>query len=84
MRSYIKDVNMDVRTVSPKIRSGRFLWMDDKSKKRYLTVLNKKIADGFYTSDRILSRIVDEMAPVFNDFLDGDGPATNELSNSFR
>jgi hypothetical protein len=80
---YFKDVNMDVRTVSPNIRNGRFLWMDEKEQKRYLAVLNKKIAEGFYTSDQILSRLVDEMAPVFNDFLDGDNASTN-LSKSYR
>jgi hypothetical protein len=80
---YFKDVNMDVRPVSPNIRNGRFLWMDEKEQKRYLAVLNKKITEGFFASDQILSRLVDEMAPVFNDFLDGDIPSTN-LSKSYR
>jgi len=75
---------MDVRKESPNIRTGRFLWMDEKSRKRYLAALNKKIAEGFFSSDIIITRLVDEMAPVFNDFLDSDAMAKNELSKSYR
>jgi hypothetical protein len=66
---------MDARKNSPNIRTGRFLWMEEKAKKRYLTVLRKKITEGYFSSNRILIRLVDEIAPVFNDSLDGN---TNE------
>jgi len=63
---------MDVRAISSKIRMGRFLWLDEKAQKSYLLGLNKKIAEGYFTSDQILTRIVDEMAPVFNDSVEDD------------
>jgi hypothetical protein len=45
---------------------GRFMWMDDSAKKEYLSSLNKKISEGYYSSDRILSNIVEDLAPVFD------------------
>jgi hypothetical protein len=75
---------MDVRNDSPNSRAGRFLWMDEKARKRYLAVLNKKIAKGYFSSDPILSKLVEDMAPVFNDFLDGDIPMKNERTSASR
>ena len=69
---------MDVRNDSSKIRLGRFLWMDEKARMRYLAALKKKIAEGYFSSDQIIVRLVDEMAPVFNDFLDNDMPDKND------
>ena len=60
---------------------GRFLWMDQKAKKRYLALLNKKIAEGYFSSDQILVRLVEEMAPVFNEFLDDDIPTNNKRTS---
>jgi hypothetical protein len=64
---------MDARGHSLNIRTGRFLWMEETARKRYLATLKKRIAEGYFSSDRILVSLVDEMAPVFNDFL-GDDP----------
>jgi hypothetical protein len=69
---------MDVRKDGSAVRGGRFLWMDEKAKKRYLAAINKKIAEGFFSSEQIILRIVDEMAPVFNDFLDTKIPEKND------
>lgn len=63
---------MDARRHSLNIRAGRFLWMEEKEKQRYLEILTKRIENGYFSSDRILAYLVDEIAPVFNDFLDHD------------
>jgi hypothetical protein len=71
MRHHFKDEAVETCR-SPNIRSGRFLWMDEHSKRQYLAVLNKKIIEGYFTSERILSKIVEEIAPVFSEHLDND------------
>jgi hypothetical protein len=63
---------VETRSESPNIRSGRFLWMDEQSKKRYLAALNKKITEGYFSSEQIIGKIVEELAPVFNEHLDAD------------
>lgn len=52
---------------NPALRQGQFQWMDEPEKKNYLTRLKKKIDDGFYFSDKVISCIVDEIAPVLNE-----------------
>ena len=69
MRNF-KDKGMDARSHSPNIRTGRFLWMEEKARKRYLAMLKKRIAEGYFYSDRIIVSLVDEIAPVFDDFLE--------------
>ncbi len=36
-------------------------------------MLKKRIEEGYYFSDKVITRIVDEIAPVLNDCLDRDG-----------
>jgi hypothetical protein len=77
-----KDKGMDARSRSHNIRTGRFLWMEEKDQKRYLATLRKRIAEGYFSSDRILVSITDEMAPVFNDFL-GEDPGEGGQRSSY-
>jgi len=63
---------VEPRSTSPNIRAGRFSWMDEQSKKRYLTALNSKISEGYFSSEKILLKVVDELAPVFSEHLDAD------------
>ncbi|MGB7566865.1 MAG: hypothetical protein WBM07_03325 [Chitinivibrionales bacterium] len=63
---------MKERKESPNIRTGQFLWMDKKSRERYLAVLNKKISEGYYCSDSTLAKVVDELAPIFNENINHD------------
>jgi hypothetical protein len=49
------------------IRRGRFLWLPEPARKTYLKTLKVKIAKGYFTSDSILSQIVDELAPLYID-----------------
>ncbi len=50
---------------NPALRQGQFLWRDKDSQAEYVTRLKAKIANGFYFSDQVMGKIVDEMAPVF-------------------
>ena len=52
---------------NPALRQGQFQWMDELDKQSYLSKLKKKIDEGFYFSDKVISRIVDEIAPALND-----------------
>ncbi len=58
---------------NPAIRQGRFIWMDESTKKNYLSTLKKRIEEGYYFSDNVITRIVDEIAPVINDTIEHDG-----------
>jgi hypothetical protein len=62
-----KDEKVKNRKESPNIRTGRFLWMDEKSRKNYLSILTKKISEGYFCSENILMKVVEEIAPVFDD-----------------
>ncbi|MBD3420570.1 MAG: hypothetical protein GF398_10680 [Chitinivibrionales bacterium] len=52
------------------IRKGRFINLDEDSQQSYLNELSRKIENGYYFSDRIMEKIVDEIAPVFQDHLE--------------
>ncbi len=52
-------------------RLGKFLWRDSEEEKdAYLRQLREKITDGFFTSDDVLSSIVDELAPAVSSAMD--------------
>jgi len=52
---------------STAVHRGRFLWLPESARKDYLKSLQDKISKGYYTSDSILSQIVDELAPLYAD-----------------
>lgn len=58
---------------NPSIRQGRFQWMDDAAKKQYISIIKKRISDGYYFSEKIITQVVDEIAPVINDTVEQDG-----------
>ncbi len=58
---------------NPALRQGQFLWMDESTKRDYISRLKRRIEDGYYFSDKVITRIVDEIAPVLNDTIDHDG-----------
>lgn len=51
-------------------RKGKFVGMQEQDRQLYIKSLKKKISDGYFYSDAILSRIVDDIAPVFSDSVD--------------
>jgi hypothetical protein len=48
--------------------------MDEDSRKSYLEALNRKIVEGYYFSDSILGKVVEDLAPLMGE------PAMNELA----
>jgi hypothetical protein len=58
---------------SPNIRKGRFLWMEQKEKERFISELKAKIAQGYYFSDVIFTKIADDLAPVMADAVEDSG-----------
>ena len=64
---------MSKNNVSPSnVRQGRFLWIAENLRSDYLAALCKKISDGYYFSDPILSRIAEDLAPVYADAASND------------
>lgn len=57
---------------NPALRRGQFIWMDEGPRKNYIDELKKKISNGFYSSDKVISKIVEEIAPVLNDTVNHD------------
>ena len=54
------------------VRKGKFQWMNEESKQRFLEQLSERIAAGYYFSDPIIAKVVDEIAPVIEDSIDDD------------
>ncbi len=55
---------------SPNIRKGRFLWMERNERDLFINDLKIKIAQGYYYSDAIFSKIAEELTPVMADTID--------------
>ncbi len=52
-------------------RMGKFLWRESVDEQEaYLKQLRSKIADGFFSSDSVLSSLVDEIAPAVSSSID--------------
>jgi hypothetical protein len=55
----------DRRNYPSNVRQGRFLWMSETAQRDYLTTLKQRISEGYYYSDGILSRIAEDLAPMY-------------------
>lgn len=64
---------METPSRNPSIRRGRFQWMDDAAKKKYLSIIKQRISDGYYFSEKVMTQVVEEIAPVINDTVEQDG-----------
>jgi hypothetical protein len=52
-------------------RLGKFLWMDSETdRNEYLQSLREKISGGYFTSDKVIGSIVDDLAPAVSTSLD--------------
>jgi hypothetical protein len=60
---------MNLQQQSTALRKGQFLWMDPAARNDYLQKLRKRISEGYYYSERIFSKVVDEIAPVFEEII---------------
>ncbi|NLL14731.1 MAG: hypothetical protein GX267_15110 [Fibrobacter sp.] len=56
-------------TVHNSIKKGRFLWMESPAKEKYVASLKKKVESGYYFSELILTKIVDELAPIISEIV---------------
>ncbi len=72
----VRDDVMETPPKNPALRQGQFHWMNEPAKKSYLSMLKKRIDEGYYFSDKVVTRIVDEIAPVLNDCVEQDGMVT--------
>lgn len=59
-----------LRKESTHIRSGKFLWMEEGQKKEYLKDLKRRIEIGYFFNDSIVAKIVDDIAPIMDDYVD--------------
>jgi len=53
-------------------RKGQFLWMEETDRESYVSILKKKITEGYFNSDAILMKIVEELAPVMADTISNE------------
>ena len=53
------------RNCPSNVRQGRFLWMSDTAQHDYLATLKRKISEGYFFSEAILSRIAEDLAPMY-------------------
>lgn len=53
------------------LRRGQFLWLDKAAQQRYLHTLKRRIAEGYYNSDLVFSKVVEEIAPVLEEIVAG-------------
>jgi hypothetical protein len=55
---------------SPNIRKGRFLWMEKSERDSFLCELNARIAQGYYYSDFVFSKIAEDLSQVMAETVD--------------
>jgi hypothetical protein len=48
-------------------RKGQFLWMDPPARNNYLQNLKAKISEDYFFSESVLSKIVDDLAPIIDE-----------------
>jgi predicted DNA-binding protein (UPF0278 family) len=46
--------------------------MEEGSKKEYLKDLRRRIENGYFFKEGIVTKIVEDIAPVMNDCIDGE------------
>ena len=63
---------MEHKHANPALRKGRFLWMEPAARNAYLSKLKERISEGYFYSDRIFSKIADDLAPVLEEVVASD------------
>lgn len=56
-----------MENINPKTgkRLGKFLWKEEEDEREnYIKSLREKIQKGYYTSDNVVSTLIDELAPA--------------------
>jgi hypothetical protein len=62
-----KDGTMDTGKQNTANRKGQFLWMEPSARTSYLQTLKKKISDGFYYSESVLSKVAEDLTPILEE-----------------
>jgi hypothetical protein len=57
-----------------KTRQGRFLWMPENNRTDYLVLLRRKIEQGYFFTEPVLTRLVEELAPTYSESVNDDYP----------
>ncbi len=55
---------------SPGVKKGRFMWREEPDRRQYIRQLTARIRQGYYQSDDVLDKVVEELAPAFSDSLE--------------
>jgi hypothetical protein len=63
---------MEQASRNPSLRQGRFFGMDEDTKKKYISMIKRRISDGYYFSEKVMTYVVDEIAPVLNESIEDD------------
>jgi hypothetical protein len=50
-----------------KTRQGRFLWMPETLRSDYLVLLRRKIDQGYFFTEPVLTSLVEDLAPTYSD-----------------
>lgn len=58
---------MEIKNDFPNVRRGKFLWMEKSAQKSYIDSLKRKINEGYFQTDNVLSKIAEDLTPVFGD-----------------
>ncbi len=52
-------------------RMGKFLWRENPAdQEEYLKKLKEQISSGYYSSDKVIASIVDDLAPLMSETVD--------------
>jgi len=73
-----KEVVMDsnINPITGK-RLGKFLWRGKAEQENFLNDYRKKITDGFYSSDKVLFSVIDEICPILSEYVGIDPRAVS-------
>jgi hypothetical protein len=66
------DGSMEPHRKNSANRKGQFLWMEPEAQYLYLTTLKERISQGYYFTDRVFSRVVEDIAPILEETAVGD------------
>lgn len=58
---------MELHVQNPGLRKGKFIWMEPSARICYVQSLKEKIRQGYYYSDIVVSKVVDEIAPILEE-----------------
>ena len=55
------------------VRRGQFIWRPAETRQKYVEKFKKRVKEGYYSSDKIITSITDKLAPAFDVEIDRSG-----------